>query len=175
MASVGYRGVVDAVHEPAELGWTLGVVYRAYLSFALEATGELPGGHRGFQVLLLSERGTCSTQQALAQLIGMDRTLMTYLIDDLERAGLVARRPDPADRRARQIVPTEHGRERLRDTREAMRIAEEQLIGSLPLEDRERLRDLLSRLAGTLSPGECPFQVAEEISTLQQAPSTAQS
>ena len=31
---------------------------------------------------------------------------MTYLLDDLEAAGLVERRPDPTDRRARRVAPT---------------------------------------------------------------------
>jgi DNA-binding MarR family transcriptional regulator len=35
---------------------------------------------------------------------------MTYLLDSLAEAGLVERRPDPADRRARRIVATARGR-----------------------------------------------------------------
>ena len=35
---------------------------------------------------------------------------MTYLLDDLEKAGLIERRPDPADRRARRIAATASGR-----------------------------------------------------------------
>jgi DNA-binding MarR family transcriptional regulator len=36
---------------------------------------------------------------------------MTYLLDDLEAASLIERRPDPADRRARRIVATQKGNE----------------------------------------------------------------
>ncbi|MGW1544775.1 MarR family transcriptional regulator [Streptomyces sp. NPDC002309] len=43
---------------------------------------------------------------------GVDRTVMTYLLDDLERAGPVERRPDPSDRRSRHVVATEHGGQR---------------------------------------------------------------
>ena len=37
---------------------------------------------------------------------------MTYLLDDLEQAGLIERRPEPADRRARRVVATDAGRAR---------------------------------------------------------------
>jgi DNA-binding MarR family transcriptional regulator len=36
------------------------------------------------------------------------------LVDELEELGYVARRPDPADRRAKLIVPTPRGLEQLR-------------------------------------------------------------
>jgi DNA-binding MarR family transcriptional regulator len=36
------------------------------------------------------------------------------LVDELEEAGYVERRPDPGDRRAKLIVPTERGLEQLR-------------------------------------------------------------
>jgi DNA-binding MarR family transcriptional regulator len=65
-----------------------------------EAVAEVPGGPRGYLVLASLGRGEPSTQVALAQHLGVDRTMMTYLLDDLEDAGLVQRRPDPADRRA---------------------------------------------------------------------------
>jgi len=51
-------------------------------------------------VLVAAARGNARNQLALAQQLGVDRTVMTYLIDDLERAGYVERRPDPADRRS---------------------------------------------------------------------------
>jgi MarR family transcriptional regulator, transcriptional regulator for hemolysin len=51
----------------------------------------------------------CS-QAALAARLGIDRTVMTYLLDDLVTAGLVERRQDPGDRRTRSVAATEHGR-----------------------------------------------------------------
>ena len=38
---------------------------------------------------------------------------MPYLLDDLEAHELVTRRPDPRDRRARQVLITDTGRTRL--------------------------------------------------------------
>ena len=64
---------------------------------------------RGYQVLASAAQSTVGSQLALAQHLGIDRTVMTYLLDDLEAAGLIERRPDPADRRARRIVATRQG------------------------------------------------------------------
>src|SRR4051794_4660826 len=93
-----------------DLGWSLGTVLRAYAKAAGEAISDLPGGPRGYQVLWIAADGACRNQAAIAELLNIDRTVMTYLIDDLEKAGLVERKPDPTDRRARQIVVTDHGR-----------------------------------------------------------------
>ena len=51
---------------------------------------------------------------ALARRAGLGPSAMTGLIDRMERDGLVARRPDPADRRAHRIRLTAEGR-RLRE------------------------------------------------------------
>jgi DNA-binding MarR family transcriptional regulator len=155
--------------EDAELGQELGLLFRAHLRLALSATGDLPGGPRGYQVLVESERGGRGNQLELARHLGVDRTVMTYLLDDLERAGLVARRPDPADRRARQVLLTDAGRERLRATRCRLHTAEEHLLAALDPAERDHLRDLLHRLAAGLdgSPGSC--QVVGEIAELDPA------
>src|SRR5437016_8388891 len=97
----------DALVE--DLGWGLGVVFRAYVTAAHAAVADLPGGPRGYQVLSAAAHGTVGSQLALAQHLGVDRTVMTYLLDDLEAASLIERRPDPADRRARRIVATKQG------------------------------------------------------------------
>src|ERR1700728_4889898 len=108
-----------------DLGWGLGVVFRAYVAAAHAAVAELPGGPRGYQVLSAAAHSAVGSQLALAQHLGVDRTMMTYLIDDLEAAGLIERRPDPADRRARRVIATEHGAELLVTLDRRLRAAEE--------------------------------------------------
>ena len=97
----------------AELGWALGTVTRAHLRAAQDVVGGLPGGPRGYQVLAAAATGAAGSQLALGRQLGVDRTVMTYLLDELEQAGLVERTPDPTDRRARRITLTEDGRARL--------------------------------------------------------------
>jgi DNA-binding PadR family transcriptional regulator len=72
---------------------------------------------------------------------------MTYLLDDLEAAGLIERKPDPTDRRARRIVLTEAGLGRLCELERRLRDAEEGLLRALAPEERELFRGLLRRLA----------------------------
>ncbi|MEV4753702.1 MarR family transcriptional regulator [Micromonospora sp. NPDC049559] len=45
----------------------------------------------------------------LARLAGRNKQTMGAIIDELERLGYVRRTPDPADRRAKLVVPTERG------------------------------------------------------------------
>jgi len=149
-----------------DLGWALGQVMRAHLRTAQEVVGELPGGPRGYQVLAVAGRGEPSSQLALAQKLGVDRTVMTYLLDDLETAGLIERRPDPADRRARRVVLTEAGQARLCELERRFRSAEQHLLDPLDEGERTVLRDLLQRLAthtGLPAAGAC--QVAEELAS----------
>ena len=50
------------------------------------------------------------TQKALGDMLGIDRTTMVTLIDDLEHKGYLTRRRHPRDRRAFLIEPTGEGR-----------------------------------------------------------------
>ncbi|MFK3983616.1 MarR family winged helix-turn-helix transcriptional regulator [Micromonospora sp. NPDC050397] len=45
----------------------------------------------------------------LARLAGRNKQTMGAILDELERLGYVRRTPDPADRRAKLIIPTERG------------------------------------------------------------------
>jgi hypothetical protein len=96
-------GCADALAD--DLGWGLGMIFRAYVEAAHAAVADLPGGPRGYQVLSAAAQGTVNSQLALAQHLGVDRTVMTYLLDDLEAACLIERRPDPADRPAESWPP----------------------------------------------------------------------
>lgn len=131
----------------SDLGWALGAVFRAYVKSAEAVVADLPGGPRGYQVLAAAARDLPGSQLALAQQLGIDRTVMTYLLDDLERAGLVERRPDPADRRARRVTATERGKRRAETLERELRATEERVLAPLPAADRTTFRGLLQRLA----------------------------
>ncbi|GAA3226532.1 hypothetical protein GCM10017691_16140 [Pseudonocardia petroleophila] len=146
----------------SDLGWALGTVMRSYLRAVDEVVAEVPGGPRGYQVLAAAGRGEAGSQLALAQHLGVDRTVMTYLLDDLESAGLVERRPDPADRRARRIWITDDGGARLCALERALRSAEDAVLAPLADEERTVLRELLARIALGSAPVD-PCQVAEEL------------
>jgi DNA-binding MarR family transcriptional regulator len=156
-----------------DLGWALGAVFRGYVKAAHEALAGLPGGPRGYQVLASAAGDEHRSQQALAQRLGVDRTVMTYLLDDLEAAGLIERRPDPSDRRARRLVATRHGRGTLARLDQQLRAAEEQLLSGLDTgEDRQVFRALLRRLAVHASAGEpvrTPCEVAADVAVAQRA------
>ena len=130
-----------------DLGWGLAVVFRAYVKAADAVTDGIPGGHRGYQVLCAAARDEPGSQAAMASRLGIDRTVMTYLLDDLEAAGLVERKPDPRDRRSRRVAATVHGRDVLADRETRFHHAEQHLLAGLPPEDQNSFRALLRTLA----------------------------
>jgi DNA-binding MarR family transcriptional regulator len=131
-----------------DLGWALGALSRSYVKAVAATFAEVPGGPRGYQVLAAAARDEHGSQLALAQHLGVDRTVMTYLLDSLAEVGLIERRPDPADRRARRIVATTHGRALLDELGGRLREAEDQVLAGLDeAEDRQAFRTLLQRLA----------------------------
>jgi DNA-binding MarR family transcriptional regulator len=149
-----------------DLGWGLGVVFRAYVTAAHEAVAELPGGPRGYQVLASAAQSAVGSQLALAQHLGIDRTVMTYLLDDLETAGLIARQPDPADRRARRVVATEKGVELLVTLEARLRAAEAHLLDPLDEAARQLFRAQVQSLAtrlNALDPVDHPCALAEQV------------
>jgi DNA-binding MarR family transcriptional regulator len=133
-----------------DLGFALGVVFRAYAKGANAVIGKIPGGPRGYQILTAAASDEAGSQGSLAQRLGIDRTVMTYLLDDLEKQDLVKRQPDPADRRNRHIVATPRGREQLCDAEKQLRLVEDHILRGISPDDAETLRDLLRRLAARL-------------------------
>ncbi|MFD6800581.1 MarR family winged helix-turn-helix transcriptional regulator [Streptomyces cyaneofuscatus] len=132
-----------------DLGWAIRMVSTAFRRVATESVAELPGGARGYLVLVALAGGEPPTQLALAREVSLDRTVTTYLLDDLEAHELVTRRPDPRDRRARQVLITDTGRSRLDQVRQSLAAAEARLLTDLDAQDSAQLRTLLSRVAQT--------------------------
>jgi MarR family transcriptional regulator, transcriptional regulator for hemolysin len=133
-----------------EVGPALLVLTRAYLGAIAPIVDGLPHGPRGYHTLGAVIRGDHPSQLALATWLGIDRTVMTYLLDDLVAAGLVERRQNPTDRRQRKIVATPHGLETRAELETKIRQAEDELLGTLDHRERETLRNLLRRVAAGL-------------------------
>src|SRR5262249_4326626 len=93
------------------------------------------------------------SQQALADTLQIPRSRMVSIVDELEERGFVERRPNPADRRVRELYLTAEGRKVLgRAFAEAVAY-EEQVSAGLTPEERDRLLDLLERIAENLGVG----------------------
>jgi DNA-binding MarR family transcriptional regulator len=130
-----------------ELGWSLQAMYQGFARSASGAVAAVPGGPRGYQVLVAVTTEEPSSQLALANRLGIDKTAMTYVIDALESDGLVERRPDPRDRRVREVHATDAGRRLLDESRVALRDVEDVLMRDLAIDERMQLRHLLARVA----------------------------
>jgi DNA-binding MarR family transcriptional regulator len=130
-----------------DLGWMFGVLFRSYVKASDQALHELPGGARGYQVLTAAVGEPPRNQGAIAEELGLDRTVLTYLIDDLERLDLVARRPDPSDRRSRLVIATDAGRAMWQQRRAVLERVEAHMLSPLPSADVPAFRAMLKQVA----------------------------
>lgn len=89
---------------------------------------------------------TPSPMRELARRLQLDASNLTGLVDRLEQRGLVERRPDPADRRVKQLTLTAAGAE-LRDALTARLLADPPLLAGLGADERGELCALLARAA----------------------------
>ena len=83
---------------------------------------------------------------ALAQMLQMTSGGMTNRLDRLEKAGLVAREPDPSDRRAVNVVISEAGRALADQVFADSVAAQEEIVSSLTAEERTALAGHLRTL-----------------------------
>ena len=104
----------------------------------------------GYVVLNALRDAPQSTQAALADMIGADKTRIIATLDDLQAAGLISREPDPADRRARLLSITPAGHRVQRRAQDEIQRNEERVLAELPPAERTAFL----RAAGRLS--RCP-------------------
>lgn len=130
------------------LGWALASLLRAYQKRVEGALGDLPGGARGFLVMSFVGQHTCHSQAVIAERLGLDKTALTYLIDGLEKKGLIERRTDPEDRRNRNIVLTEKGGILLAELTGAVEAVEKETLFRLDPDDAALFQAALARAAG---------------------------
>jgi MarR family transcriptional regulator, lower aerobic nicotinate degradation pathway regulator len=107
---------------------------------------------RMWGVLNVLEAEQPITQQALGKAIETDPSSIVATIDQLERDGLVQRRPHPSDRRANALHMTAAGERTLRQGRKLAREAQDELLKPLNEDERQQLHELLFKLAEAAEP-----------------------
>ncbi|MFI7426359.1 MarR family winged helix-turn-helix transcriptional regulator [Micromonospora sp. NPDC049836] len=127
----------------AETFWAVARRLRHQAKRTLEPWEINPGQARALGVLL---RHGPVRLSVLAEHLGIAPRSATEVVDGLEERGLVARRPDPADRRATLVGPTAEGTRVGRAIRAARAAEAERVFGGLSDSDRADLARILRTL-----------------------------
>lgn len=110
---------------------------------ALEPVGIDP---REFLLMRFVAASEGQSQQVLAERLGVPASRMVALVDRLEDEGLVERRPNPEDRRIRELHLTGKGKGALERAGKIAIDYETQLCAGINRQEREQLIDLLQKL-----------------------------
>jgi DNA-binding MarR family transcriptional regulator len=95
---------------------------------------------------LLSQKGI-ATPSELARHTGLTSGATTAMLDRLEKAGLIERRPNPNDRRGTLIAPAQSSAEKMASWFESARKAQNELISSYSESELEIISDVFERFA----------------------------
>jgi DNA-binding MarR family transcriptional regulator len=135
----------DALNEAIR---SIGIRHRALAVAAMAPFGIHPG-HK-LVLLELESAGPCSQAQ-LAAASGYEPPTITLSVQQLEAAGLVARRSSPTDGRALIVELTDQGRALLPKLKAAWRGVAELTVAGLEATSAEELTAVLEDLAGSLA------------------------
>jgi DNA-binding MarR family transcriptional regulator len=123
-----------------------------------------PGAYKAFVTIAL--RGPI-TSSALAELLLVDKSLLSRTVRTLEELELVERTPDPTDGRSSLLSATASGRERLDALRTDHRSPILDRLATWPMEDVQRLAVLLHALGTNEQPGSYEELAAELLASAE--------
>ncbi|OKK22225.1 MarR family transcriptional regulator [Streptomyces sp. CB00455] len=133
-------------------------LHRIAAGRALRELGLHPG-----QEFLMMHLWDCGAvrQSELIKSVGLDPSTVTKMLQRLEQAGHVRRRPDPCDRRASLVEATDTSRGLLARVRTAWGELERQTLEGLDEAERAELTRLLGKVEATLCTGAAQAGPAE--------------
>ena len=139
-----------SIREPNEvLGYLLKHAHLALEGYTDAALARFGITSRDLGALRVIAGGEAKSQQDVAGILGVDRTSMVALLDALEQAGIVARRPSEQDRRRNVIELTKRGREIVVQAEQSSLAVEKEFIGILGDDGASDLRRALGSLVGS--------------------------
>lgn len=128
------------------VGYNLKRAYMIVLADFRRALGDEGLSPRLFSALSLVVQFPNITQSGLARMLGIERSGMVAMIDELEQRGYLARSTVPGDRRVQALVPTAAGRSALDEARAAVRAHEATLLSVLSDDEKDTLIGLLKKI-----------------------------
>ncbi len=104
-----------------------------------------------WQVLALLSTNEGINQGGLAEILEVEPITLGRMVDRLQDAGLVERRPDPADRRAWRLFLTDKAHELLRQLRPLADEMLEAALDGVEAEQRDSLAETMRRMRANLT------------------------
>ena len=127
-----------------EFGFILNDVARLLRTYADYKAAQFGITRAQWAVLVRLERSEGLNQTELADMLDLQPITLTRLLDKLSDSGLIERRPDPGDRRAKRLFLTPAARPLLKRLAE---LGEETMTSTLAGIEREGIEKMVSQLA----------------------------
>lgn len=131
-------------------GFLLTQVSRKYLQRFEQHAKEISLTLPTCKVLANIERNEGINQTRLTELTSLDQMAVVRILDRLEAEGLVERRPDPADRRARCLYLTAKATPTLNEIWRLAAQTRAEVFAGIHQDERDIFLDVLARLAHNL-------------------------
>lgn len=122
---------------------------RAYVTVHAEftrAVGKDDMSGRVFSALSLTVQFPNITQSELARMMGIERSGLVAMVDELEGNGFLKRAAVPGDRRVQALVPTEAGKKAYAIALADVEANEKELFSHMPKDEIETLLRLLKKV-----------------------------
>lgn len=110
--------------------------------------GKLPPAQVGALKVIIHSPGM--SQRELADALHIQRATATVMLQKMEKAGYIDRRPDLEDQRVSRIYPTEYAVEYDKENKKAVDAYFDQCFHGFGPEDYEALERILTRLGGNI-------------------------
>lgn len=144
------RQEFDWVTEVSDLeqfiGYNLKRAYVIVQNDFRDSLGEDGLSARVFSALSLTVQFPNITQSALARKLGIERSGLVAIVDDLEARGFLNRAHVPGDRRVQALVATKAGQAAYADALAKVRAHEESLMAHLCKDEKDMLLALLKKI-----------------------------
>lgn len=101
---------------------------------------------RVFTALSLTVKFPNITQSSLAQMMGIERSGLVAIVDELEAKKYLRRAPVPGDRRVQALVPTALGKQAYDKANKTVHAHEASLLSDMTDEEQQTLLALLKKI-----------------------------
>lgn len=116
--------------------------------------------HYGLMAVIKASGPT--SQQAIGDVLKVDRTTMVLLVDDAESKDIVIRNPHPTDRRCHLLSLSEHGQKVYGKAHRLVQKVEDEFFGSLKEREKDHLLTLLGKLFQSSDSEQKPMKKSAE-------------